>query len=625
MIAFKKFKEIEKFSTPQEKHKAWLEDYKGEGLIYSIAEDGKHKIKWATEKRKYKEWFPEINCIARLPKRTIIEFDDKDEEKAKENLEKVYNKLKELKIGFIRSTHRGKTDYLWVEFTRDMNDKEIKNFLKWICPENATIDLNFASSKRVFPILYASHWKHSLNKETPIEYFEGEQIDYDSLNIVEDKSPIKIEKKGDYLYNTFTKASNIFTKKGQVEEFEKLQPLFYDRSGMFWLWNNEEKKWEISDEVDVLNMIADTTNQDTIGSKNRTEILNALKQQGRKKIPKPIKNNWIQFKDIIYDLNTGDKFEATPEYFVTNPIPFKISNDPRTPTIDKIFEQWVGKKYVRTLKEILAYCMLPDYPIHRIFCLVGSGLNGKGSFLNIIETFIGKDNVCSTELDTLLASRFEVTRLFKKLVCVMGETNFAELSKTSMLKKLSGGDMIGFEYKNKNPFEEKNYAKIIIATNNLPTTTDKTIGFYRRWCLIDFPNQFDEKKDILKDIPKKEYENLATECFTILSTIITKREFTNEGTIEERKEKYEAKSNFLEKFIELFVDEDFDSHITKSNFNKKFISWCKENRHREISETSLGISMKKLGIEAEKKYFNWMYDGKGGQARVWIGIKWKEE
>ena len=624
MIAFPKFNDIENLNSLQEKHKAWLEDYKGEGLIYSIAEKGKHKIKWATEKRKYKEWFPEINCIARLPNRTIIEFDDEDEKIAKENLEKVYSKLKELNFGFIRSTHKGKTDYLWVEFTRDMEDKEIKNFLKWICPEEATIDINFASSKRVFPVMYATHWKHSYQREMPIEYFEGEQINYDSLEIVEDKSPIIIEKKGDYLYHTFIKASNIFTKKGQVEEFEKLQPLFYDKSGMFWLWNNKEKKWEISDEIDILNMIADTTNQDTIGSKNRTEILNALKQMGRLKIPKPIKNTWIQFKDLIYDLKTGEKFEATPEYFVTNPIPHKISGDPQTPNMDKIFEEWVGKKYVRTLKEILAYCMLPDYPIHRIFCLVGSGLNGKGSFLNVIETFIGKENICSTELDTLLSSRFEVTRLFKKLVCVMGETNFSELSRTSMLKKLSGGDMIGFEYKNKNPFEEKNYAKIIIATNNLPTTTDKTIGFYRRWFLIDFPNQFDEKKDILKDIPIKEYENLATECFIILSTIIKKREFTNEGTIEERKERYEAKSNFLERFIELFILEDFNGFITKADFNKKFKSWCKENRHREMSETSVGLKMKEKGYESSTKHFDWLFDGKGGNARIWLGMKWEE-
>jgi len=38
----------------------------------------------------------------------------------------------------------------------------------------------------------------------------------------------------------------------------------------------------------------------------------------------------------------------------------------------------------------------------------------------------------------------------------------------------------------------------------------------------------------------------------------------------------------------------------------------------------VGLQMKKLGIESEKKHFAWLYDGKGGQARIWRGIKWKE-
>ncbi|KKK80316.1 hypothetical protein LCGC14_2824730, partial [marine sediment metagenome] len=232
------------------------------------------------------------------------------------------------------------------------------------------------------------------------------------------------------------------------------------------------------------------------------------------------------------------------------------------------------------------------------------------------------DNVCSTELDTLLNSRFEVTRLHKKLVCLMGETNFNEMSKTSILKKLTGGDIIGFEYKNKNPFEDHNYAKIIIATNNLPTTTDKTIGFYRRWFLIDFPNQFDEKKDILSEIPDKEYNSLALRCIVTLKSLLTKRSFTNEGSIEERMERYESRSNFLEQFLKSFTIKDSNSYITAADFFKKFSSWSKENRHREMSETTVGTTMKKLGIESDRKYFNWLFDGKGGQLRCWNGIKW---
>jgi len=415
----------------------------------------------------------------------------------------------------------------------------------------------------------------------------------------------------------------VFSLNEQVEKLNEITPLFYDKSGMFWLWNNKEKFWEMNDEVDILNMIHQATNQDIISSKARTEILNHLKQTGRLNTPEHIKPTWIQFVDKIYDIETGESFEASPKYFVTNPIPFKCSGDPRTPVMDRIFEEWVGKKYVPLLYEIIAYCLIPDYPINRLFCFIGSGLNGKSKFLELLQKFIGLKNVCSTELDTLILSRFEVTRLHKKLVCLMGETNFDEISKTSILKKLTGKDVIGFEYKNKTPFEDYNYAKILIATNNLPTTTDKTIGFYRRWCIIDFPNRFDEKKDILEDIPKEEYSNLATRCIIILNQLIKRRTFTQEGTIEERAEKYEAKSNFLEKFIKLFVDVDVDGFITKADFIKKFRQWSEENRHRKMSDTSIGLKMKELGYEGSTKHFDWMFDGRGGNAKIWVGMKWK--
>lgn len=417
---------------------------------------------------------------------------------------------------------------------------------------------------------------------------------------------------------------NYINKEDLSSQILSVQPIHYDKNKIWWYWNKNEFKWELTDETDILNFVNKLSFANTIKSKERMEILEAIKQKSRLVEPKEIKKTWIQFKNKIYDFETGESFEATPKYFSTNPIPYEISGNPQTPTIDKIFLEWVGKDSQQTLHEIISYCLLSDYPLHRIFCLVGAGLNGKGSFLNLIEKFIGKDNLCSTELDSLISSRFEVTRLHKKLVCVMGETNFSELSKTSMLKKLTGNDLIGFEYKNKNPFEDKNYAKIIIATNNLPATTDKTIGFYRRWMIVDFPNQFSEKKEILQEIPEEEFNNLATKSLINLNKLLSKREFHNEGTIEERKQKYESKSNFLEEFLSLSTTEEINHYITKADFFRRFTSWCKENRHREMSETSIGIKMKSLGHESGKKHFDWLHDGKGGSARVWLDIKWKE-
>lgn len=635
VIAFIKFKSKENLSI-EERQKEWLKDY--EGLYFSIGENKFDCVKWKENKENYiysdKRFNEPILCldgkyrsppnkIQRHKQRLVIEFDDKkDKEKDKEkiniNIQKVKAKLKEKGWGYIESTHNGASNYIWIEFNRELTSKEAEQFLLWIAPEDSEIDLNFKSDNFRFPILFAEHWKYPKQRELPIEFFEGEQIDFDNLDLAPKSKVKKINIEG---YNT----GRIFSRIGQAETFIRNNPLFYDKNGLWWKWKFEEYKYELVDETDILNSILDELNIDVIGSTARNEIINSLKQVGRRNIPKKIKDNWIQFKDTIYDITNGKRFKVSSEYFVTNPVAYKLHKDnfELTPTMDKIFEEWVGKEYVKTLYEIIAYCLLPSYPIHRLFCFVGAGMNGKSKFLELLRNFIGESNCCSTELDTLINSRFEITRLHKKLVCQLGETNFNEISKTSILKKLTGGDLIGFEYKGKNPFEDKNYAKIIIATNNLPATTDKTVGFYRRWMIIDFPNQFTEARDILLDIPEEEYESLALKCAGILYNLIKERKFHKEGSIEDRMERYEAKSNFLDKFVRENIKEDFNGHITISDFYKKFSAWCKENRHREMSETSVGIGLKKLGFEQERKYFNWMFEGKGGYMRIWVGKGWK--
>ena len=429
------------------------------------------------------------------------------------------------------------------------------------------------------------------------------------------------------LKNLSNKLGNMLDKKELARNILDMQPCYYDKARNWWLWNWQQKKWERVDETDILNAVERQATINTINSKEKNEMLEALKQESRKNKPLDIKPTWIQFKDTIIDIINGSRLKASPNYFVTNPIPWELHQEgyELTPTMDRIFEEWVGKENVRTLYEILAYCLIPDYPIHRIFCLIGAGMNGKSKFLELLRKFVGNDNCCSTELDILLQSRFEITRLHKKLVCQMGETNFNEMSKTSQLKKLSGGDLIGFEYKNKDAFEDKNYAKIIVATNNLPTTTDKTIGFYRRWMIIDFPNQFSEAKDILAEIPEEEYGCLANKCMIILKEVLESRKFTNEGSIEDRIKKYEDHSDPLEKFLKEFTEEDVSSSIWKFEFEKRLNQWCKSNRFRELSEVVIGKKMKEKGIINFQKDSDWLIDGFYKKLRCWSGIKWREE
>jgi len=439
-----------------------------------------------------------------------------------------------------------------------------------------------------------------------LKLYQGNGNFIEVLKIAQEKYGLEKPKKNP--------AKILIDKVEQAKEYHKSQPFFYDRNNVFWLWN--EDRWEITDDTDLLNMIKGDTEKDIISSKQRQEIINALKQQGRLNIPLKAGKRWVQFKNKIIDLEKDEIIELDPKYLITNPIPWEIGENEDTPTIDRIFEEWVGEEYVPMLYEIVAYCLLPDYPIHRIFCLIGDGLNGKTSFLGLLNKFIGSKNITSSDLDILLKSRFESVKLYKKLICLMGETNFNVLSRTSILKRLTGQDLIGFEFKNKLPFDDENYAKIIIATNSLPMTLDKTIGFYRRWILIDFPNRFDEKKDILKEIPEIEYNNLAKKSIRILKELLKKREFTKEGNFIEKRIRFEEKSNPLQKFLKEETTQDPDGFVFKYEFVKLFQTWLEENKYRIWNELEIGRNMKlkyEIKKKGEKRY------------RAWCGLKFNDQ
>lgn len=413
-----------------------------------------------------------------------------------------------------------------------------------------------------------------------------------------------------------------------AEQFNRLQPLYYDDSGIWWVWNQKETRWQIIDEIDIMNSVDRyVKSKETYKSKTKNEILECIKRKSRLCKPKDIKETWIQFKNKIYDIATGEEFDATRDYFAVNPIPWEIGQSEDTPTIDKILKEWIvgthqDESYVKTMYEIIAFSMSNSYFLHRIFCFTGSGSNGKGKFFGLLRKFLGDNNCTSVELDELIESRFHSAKLYKKLVCFMGETNFNAVKKTSRLKSLTGQDFISFEFKNKTPFDAVNYSKIMIATNSLPITEDRTDGFYRRWNVIEFPNKFTEVKEILNDIPEEEYRNLAKKCMRILKELWTTRRFTNEGSIDDRKRKYEERSNPLTMFIKEKCTVDINSDMPFFEFYEVLAGFLADRGYRILNKREVSKLLNDDGYEMKKMH---SVNQQGFQTTVWhiLGLHFK--
>jgi len=136
----------------------------------------------------------------------------------------------------------------------------------------------------------------------------------------------------------------------------------------------------------------------------------------------------------------------------------------------------------------------------------------------------------------------------------MSEISHKELKETGTFKKLTGGDMMRFEFKGKNGFDDYSFAKLIIATNRLPESPDKSKGYFDRWCIIDFPNSFEENTTLLNCITDEEYENLARKCLPIIMQLLETGKFTKEGMPEERRARYEERSSPFNDFIKGYSD-----------------------------------------------------------------------
>lgn len=400
----------------------------------------------------------------------------------------------------------------------------------------------------------------------------------------------------------------IFGRLGQAREFYKRNPFAYDRAGLFWIWSNEDCCYKQADETDVLNNIRKVLNVDTIESKARGEISASLRQIGRERLPKEVPAGWIQFKKRVVDIKTGKIFEARPDYFYTSPIPWDIGESEETPMIDKLFKEWVIKEgvqnetYFNTLNEVTAYAAEDSAFMQTIIWLCGPGCNGKGCYLNFLMKFLGQSNICSSELKTLVTRNFETSALYKKKAVIMGEVDTYDLVNTNLLKQLSGEDLIRYEFKGKTPFSGKSTTTCFIASNALPVTPDRSNGFYRRNLVIDFPNVFPVGKDIIGDIPDVEYKNFAKKCLRILKELHERGTFTNGGTIDDRRKRYEERSNPIVHFITTRCSESPEDYQVFSTFLHRFIEYLKENRLRPMSSIQVSKALKLEGYDIRARH-----------------------
>ena len=406
-------------------------------------------------------------------------------------------------------------------------------------------------------------------------------------------------------FNKLAEDNKLDPYEVMARKFYSVIPCYYDMNKNIFLYNKDEKKWTMSDRTDLVcigkNMLGGSNLNE---GKHRTAFINAIMDYARWVKPKEVPTNWIQFEDFFYDIETKERIKVDKNYFSQIKIPHKLGRSSETPIIDKHIKSWVGEDQYKLFVQICAYCMYKSYPFARFFIFYGTGQDGKSTAGDFISNLIGDSNSCTIDIDNLSTNRFEAQKLYQKTFAICGEVDYKLLKNTRKLKAVTGNDPITVEFKNKSPFQYKNFAKLLWYANGIPPTYDKTQGFYRRTLVLKFPNKFKENPNPLGNITEEEYSNFCLKCVDHLKDLLIN--CFDEKSIEDKTKEYEELSNPVLKFFNETIEEsNTDELLVISELYLEYQKYSKKNAYRDFSYREFLAMFKNiddLEVESRKIY-----------------------
>jgi len=317
----------------------------------------------------------------------------------------------------------------------------------------------------------------------------------------------------------------------------------------------------------------------------------------------------IVFKNGI--LNLADmKFESmSTAHLESIQIAANYNPDAYSKTVDEYFETATSKnKSIETLLyEAIGYAMLKTNELQKVFMLVGSGRNGKSTFLDLIKAILGRGNYASISLKDL-SSNFRASNLIGKLASLAGDISSQPIQDSDLVKSIAAGEDITLEVKYKDPTTERLFSTLFFACNRLPKTPDTTEGFYRRWVIVPFHADLTKVSavDGMRFLSRLTQEQASIDYAAykavqaIYNVLENTRTFTEPQEVKAVLDNYKIDNSSL---LSWFREELNNSkeQLIKKNMSEIYLSysqWCEQSGRMKMSRTNLRQQISSdIGVE----------------------------
>ncbi len=377
--------------------------------------------------------------------------------------------------------------------------------------------------------------------------------------------------------------------------------------------HNREADWERRLGEEVLEYIRLDTPELLIGHEPPCDLLNV--------------------RNGLLDLSTGELRPHTPEFLYPVQIPVVYDPCATCSEIDRFISQVFPDDAQELAWDILGDGLTPDRSIQKAILLTGEGGNGKGVFLALYVSLLGRKNVSAVSLPKLEEDRFAVARLYGKLANVCADLPSGHLAGTSVFKSITGNDIIVGEYKFKDSFEFRAYCRLIFSANHPPQSKDASKAFYDRWIVVPFNRSFrNTEQEIPRNILDKRLHDRRELSGALNKALAALRRVRAAGRFTEAESTHLALSEFREVTdpVAIWLDRETVLHpsafVTQKALHTAYNLACEHAGRPPMTKQAFGRAFKRdrPNIEEAQRTISskvqWVYLGLGLKTQLSQGV-----
>jgi putative DNA primase/helicase len=248
---------------------------------------------------------------------------------------------------------------------------------------------------------------------------------------------------------------------------------------------------------------------------------------------------FLPFINGVYDIKNKKLLDHSPEYKFTWQLPRNYEPDGTWENINQYLDHLSG--YSPKMKDILlCYCnavLKGRSDLQKCLYLIGHPGTGKGTFLRLLSSMVGQENIHGTKLEIFCADKFDIVNVRnKRLVLFSDQAPYS--GSVSEFLALTGQDYLRGEKKKKNDPIAFPFTGMAIIAANYSVFFGKVLNAVGRR-LIHFPCNTLVPPEMKKDLtPLFEPEIGAFTAYVLglsddhVTAVLDEKEKTKECTIE---------------------------------------------------------------------------------------------